>query len=68
MVEDGAKIPVASHLITLKDTQGVPVTAPTEVWLGVLLSTLPPDWRQEVVDQVLAYTAQPLERPKLVAL
>lgn len=50
-------VPVAhaQRVLQVKNTEGEVIAAPVEVWIGVILQTLPPEWRDDVCTQVKAY-------------
>lgn len=50
-------VAVPQQVVTLQNLAGEKVTAPIGVWLGCLLVSLPPEWREDVIAGVQKYIA-----------
>lgn len=61
-------VPVAQaqRVLTIRDTNGQVISAPAEIWVGALLQTLPPEWRDDVCGYVVKYLSVPKNQPKRI--
>ena len=53
-------------VLTVRGSDGQTLSAPVELWMGILLSTLPPEWRDDVCTQVSKYLEKPQNQPKRI--
>lgn len=51
-------VAVPQLMIGLENQAGQMIQAPLGVWLGALLASLPPEWREDVINIAGAYMAQ----------
>ena len=60
------RMPLARHTLTIVTTEGLHVRAPEEVWLGVLITTLPPEWRDEICAKVVQYCTENKDESRII--
>lgn len=61
-----ARIPLAQPTLTMPNSQGEAIVAPVGVWLGCLLQSLPPEWRDDICRDVQRYLAATKQEPQRI--
>jgi len=59
-------VAIPEQMLALRNLAGEEMVAPVVVWLGCLLVSLPPKWREDIIDSVRRM--QPMAAAPLVTL